>query len=140
MTRQVVEPKTGVRVPQPPPRPRLAQRQKDIDLVSQDTEGRTKGLNEVTVPPHPGVQTTRRKPASTSMARRSLLASQTSTGLQQSTSDLEEPALTPFPLFPPLASSPTKIAATSSQQMLIDRGLAPSPQKEQYRSKKGFVK
>jgi hypothetical protein len=74
------------------------------------------------------------------MARRSLLASQTTIGLQKDESDLEELALTPLPLFPPLASSPTKVAAASSQQMLIDRGLAPSPQKEQYRSKKGFVK
>lgn len=140
MTRQDVELKTGMCVPQTPTRPILAQRRKDIKLVSQDTEECMKGLNEVPVPPRPGVQTTRRKPASTAMAHRSLLASQISTGPRQDEGDLDEPALTPFPLFPPLASSPMKVAATSSQQMLIDRGLAPSPQKEQYRSKKAFVK
>jgi len=140
MTRQYVEPETGLRVPQPPPHPRLAKRQQDVKLVSQDTEESTKGLNEVPIPPRPGVRTTRRKPASTAMARRSLLDAHISIGPHHDESDLDEPALTTFPLFPPLASSPTKDAATSSQQMLIDRGLAPSPQKEQYRSKKGFVK
>ena len=99
-----------------------------------------KGLNEVPIPPRPGVQTTPRKPASTAMAHRSLLASQISIGPRKDESDPEEPALTSFPLFPPLASSPMKATATSPQQMLIDRGLAPSPQKEQHRPKKGFVK
>jgi len=97
-------------------------------------------IKELPIPPRPQLQTPRWKPASTTMARRSLLASQTTIGLHKDESDSEEPALAPFPLFPPLVSSPTRAAAASTQQMLIDRGLAPSPQKEQYRSKKGFVK
>ena len=140
MTSQDVEPKTEMSVPQPPLHPRFAQRPMDTKLVLKDTEGRMKGLNKVAVPPRPDVHATRQKPASTAMARRSLLASQISIGLRKDESDPEEHALTPFPLFPSLASSPTKVAATSSQQMLIDRGLGLSPQKEQYRSKKGFVK
>ncbi len=140
MARQDVEPKTEMSVPQLPLYPRFAQRPKNTKLVSKDTEECMKGLNCIPIPPRPGVQTIQRKPASTAMARRSLLASQISIGLRKDESDPEEPALTPFPLFPPLASSPTKATDTSSQQMLIDRGLAPSPQKEQYRSKKGFVK
>jgi len=139
MTRQDIEATTEMSVPQPPPRPGLAQRPKDTKLISRDIEGGMKGLKEVPVPPRPGLQTPRRKPASTGMACRSLLASQTTISQYKDNCNLEEPALTPFPLFPSLASSPTKVA-TASSQVLIDRGLAPSPQKEQYRSKKGFVR
>lgn len=138
MSRQDVEPKTEMSVPQPPPRPGLAQRPKGAKLIPQDTRGGMTSLKKVPIPPTPRLQTPRRKPASTAIAHRSLLASQNTTGPQKNEGDLEELDLNPFPLFPPLASSPTK--ATSSQQALIDRGLAPSPQKEQYRSKKGFVK
>ena len=99
-----------------------------------------KGLKGVPVPPRPLLQTLRWRPASTAMARRSLLASQNTTSPHKDESNLEDLTLTPFPLFPPLASSPTKAAVASSQQVLIDRGLAPSPGKEQYRFKKGFVK
>lgn len=140
MTSQDVEPKTEMSVSQPPPHHSFAQRPMDTKLISKDTEECMKGLNEVPVPPRPGVHTTRRKPASTAMAHRSLLASQISIGLRKDESDPEEHALTPFPLFPSLASSPTKVAATCSQQISIDRGLGLTPQKGQYRSKKGFVK
>jgi hypothetical protein len=139
MARQDVELKTEMSVPQPPPRPGLAQRPDTTSIPQETGEGMT-GLNEVPIPPRPELQTPRRKPASTAMARRSLLASQAITGLHKDEGDSEEPTLTPFPLFPLLPSSPTKVAATSSQQVLIDRGLAPSPEKEHYRSKKGFVK
>ena len=139
MSRQNVEPKTEMSIPRPPPHPGLAQRPKDAKTIQQDAREGMKSLKEVPIPPAPRFQPPRRKPTSTAMAHRSLLASQTTTGLQKDESDLEEPDLTPFPLFPPLASSPTNVATASSQQRLIDRGLAPSPQKE-YRSKKGFVK
>lgn len=140
MTCQDVGPKTEMSVPQPPPRPGLAQRPKDAKFIPQDTREGMNNLKELPVPPRPWLQTPRRNPANTTMARRSLLASQHTTGLHQDETDLGKTALTPFPLFPPLALSPMKAVAANSQQMLIDRGLAPSPQKEQYRSKKGFVK
>jgi len=140
MSRQDVKPKTEMSIPQPPQRPGLTQRPRDVKTIPQDAREGIANLKGVSIPPPPRFQTPRRKPASTAMAHRSLLASQTTAGLHEDEGDLEELALTPFPLFPPLASTPTKPATASSQQMLIERGLAPSPQKEQYRSKTGFVK
>jgi hypothetical protein len=55
MTRQDVELKTEMSVPQPPPRPGLAQRPKDIKSVPQNTEEGMKSLNEVPIPPRPEV-------------------------------------------------------------------------------------